>query len=258
MSDITFPTVGRTRKFAFYFVVGFFCLLLAVFLTFAIPLLPSVVVGWFDRDLFSVHQLHEMNNAALSLLILIGVALQLRHPERKVAGLLMVIMVIATGFVLNIVIGVSPLAELPFLLFPLAAAALHPRRAEMLRLGRIGQRELLALVAVAAVPLVVYAYRHVNLQVAAPAADTHAQFRHYSSMAGYSLGIVFIGLLASLDINGWRIPAWGAGFLAIFLGLTSVVFPHQTSSAGSLWGALAIVWGLAFIAVAEWKRRQVL
>jgi hypothetical protein len=256
MSNIALPTVGRARSIAFYLVVGFFCLFLFGFLTFAIPLLPSVVVGWFDRDLFGIHQLHEMNNAAFSLVIFFGMAVQLRHPERKVAGVLMVIAGIGAGFVINTALGRQPFGELPFLLFPLAAIALHPGRSEVRRLGRISQPALLALVAVATVPLFVYAFRHINMQLGAPAADTHAQFRHYSAMAGLTVAIVASGLLSSFGISGWWICGWGAGFLAVFLGATSLVFPYQASSAGLLWGTLTIVWGFVFIVVTERQRRH--
>jgi hypothetical protein len=66
--------------------------------------------------------------------------------------------------------------------------------------------------------------------------------------------VIAVGVLAGFKTVGWRIPAWGAGFVAVFFGLTSVVFPEQASSVGRLWGTLAIVWGLLFIGVAEWKR----
>lgn len=71
-----------------------------------------------------------------------------------------------------------------------------------------------------------------------------------------AIAILLVGLLASFKITGWSIPAWGAGFLLLYLGLTSVVFPGQASSVGVLWGALAIVGGLAFFAAAAWSRRK--
>jgi hypothetical protein len=43
--------------------------------------------------------------------------------------------------------------------------------------------------------------------------------------------------------------------VAIVFGLTSFVFPGQSSSISLPWAIAAIVWGLAFIGVAEWKRR---
>ena len=256
MSDIALPTVGRPRKIAFYLVVGFFSLLIFGFLTFAVPLLPSVVIGWFDRDLFGIHQLHEMNNGAISLLVLVGMVVQLRRPRHKLAGLLMALAAVGASFLVSLATGNMVAMELPFLLFPLAALALHPARGELRRLGRVGRPALLALVAVAAVPLLVYAFRQLNLQLSAPAADTHAQFRHYSAMAGIATAIVVMGLLASFDIGGWRLPAWGAGFLVLFLGLTSLVFPLQASSLGTIWAVLALVWGVAFIGVTEWERRR--
>lgn len=253
MTDITLSTVGRPRKIAFYIVVGLFCLMIVIFTSW---LLPVLVTGWFNPSHFGIHQLHEMNNAALNVVVLAGMALQLHRPERKVGGMLMVLLLVGTIFIINMVAGTNPMQILPFVLFPLVAALLHPNRGEMLRPGGIGQPILLALVAVAAAPLLLYAVNQINLQVAAPAGDSHAEFNHYITMAGLAIAILLAGLLASFKITGWSIPAWGAGFLLLYLGLTSVVFPGQASSVGALWGALAIVGGLAFFAVTAYLRRR--
>jgi hypothetical protein len=60
-----------------------------------------------------------------------------------------------------------------FLLFTAGAAWLHPRREEMLRLGRLGNPELLALVALVAVPLTIYVADQLCLQRGAAAGDSH-------------------------------------------------------------------------------------
>lgn len=254
MTDTAFPIVSQKRRVAFYVLVGLFSLLLIAFTGFMIPILPGVIIGWFTPDLFGIHQLHEMSNGALTWVILAGVLLQFHHPERKVAGVQMANVAVMTSLVISIVTGTFFPGTLLFLLFTLAVAWLHPKRGEMLRFRRIGQPELLALVAVAAVPLLLYAANQVSLQLGPAAADEHGQFTHYTAMANVAITILLLGLLASFGTTGWRIPAWGAGFVAIVLGLTSVVFPEQSSSVGLLWGGLAIVWGLAFIGIAEWKR----
>ena len=253
MTATTLPTVSRTRRLAFYIVVALFSLLMIAFTGFMIPILPGVIIGWFTPDLFGIHQLHEMSNGALAWVILAGVLLQFHHPERKVAGVQMANVAVMTSLVVNIVTGTFFPGTLLFLLFVLVVAWLHPKRGEMLRFRRIGQPELLALVAVAAVPLLLYATNQASLQLGPAAADAHGQFSHYATMANVAITVLLLGLLASFGTTGWRIPAWGAGFVAIVLGLTSVVFPGQASSVGLLWGILSLVWALAFIGVAEWK-----
>ena len=252
MTDAIFPIVSQKRRVAFYTIVVLFSLLLIALTGFLIPVLPSVIIGWFTPELFGTHQLHEMNGGALNWLILAGVMLQLHHPERKVAALQMANLVAISTIVVSLVAGTFFPPIILFLVFTVTIAYLHPNRQEMLRFGRPGLPELLTLVALAAVPLIIYAVNHINLQQIA--VDEHAEFTHYGTMATVAITLLLVGLLASFKTVGWRIPAWGAGFLAIVFGLTSVVFPEQSSSVGLLWGILAIVWGLIFIGVAEWKR----
>jgi hypothetical protein len=232
MTEATFPIASRKRQVGFYITVGLFSLLLIAFTGFMIPVLPSVIIGWFNPDLFGIHQLHEMNGGgAINWLLLAGMLLQLHHPERKVAALQMANLVVISTIVVSLVAGTFFFPIIIFLVFTVTAAYL---------------------VALAAVPLIIYAVNHINLQWIA--VDEHAELTHYGMMANMAVTLLLIGLLASFKTVGWPIPAWGAGFVAIVFGLTSVVFPEQSSSVGLLWGILAILWGLTFIGVAEWKR----
>jgi hypothetical protein len=254
MTGTAIPVVGPKRSVAFYVLAGLFSLLLIVFTGVMIPILPGVILGWFNPWLFGIHQLHEMNAGALNWLVLAGMLLQLNRPERKIAALQMTNLVVLVSIVVSLVAGTFFPPIILFLLFTAGAAWLHPRREEMLRLGRLGNPELLALVALAAVPLTFYAADQLSLQRGAGAGDSHAEFGHYAGMGALAITILLVAMLASFKTNGWRIPAWGAGFLAIFFGLTSGVFPGQASSVGMLWGSLSILWGIAFIGAAEWVR----
>jgi peptidoglycan/LPS O-acetylase OafA/YrhL len=134
-------------------------------------------------------------------------------------------------------------------------ASLHPARREFLRsfsLTRVN-RIMLALVTVAAVPLIVLASTNVGLQ--ATAGDDHAAMRHYGFMAAFGFGVVGVGLLASLRPDGWWIPAWVAGLLPSFLGLASLVYPAASSSLDVVWSLAAIAWGVVFVAAAELTQR---
>jgi hypothetical protein len=254
MTATTLPVVSRKRRVAFHIVVGVISLLLIAFTGVLAPILPGVIIGWFDPEIFGIHQLHEMNSGALSWLILAGMLLLLHKPERKVAALQMANLVFIVSIVVSLVAGTFFPPILLFLVLTAAAAWLHPKRQEMLRFGRPGHPELLALVALAAVPLIIFAVNQIDLQRLGAAGDPHAEFGHYGAMANVAVTLLFVGLLASFKTAGWRIPAWGASFVAVVFGRTSVVFPEQASSVGLLWGSLAIVWGLLFIGVAEWKR----
>jgi hypothetical protein len=254
MTGTALPIVSPKRRIVFYIPVVLLSVALIAFTGFMIPLLPGVIVGWFNPELFGIHQLHEMSNGALTWVTLAGVLLQLHRPERKVAAVQMVNLVVLVSLMIILATGTFFPGTLVFLLLTVAIAWLHPRRQEMLRFGRIRHPALLALVVIAAVPLLLYAAAQIRLQLGPSGADEHGQFAHYASMAYVMVTLLLLGLLASFGTTGWRIPAWATGFVAIVFGLTSVVFPGQTSSVGLPWAILAILWGLAFIGVAEWKR----
>jgi MFS family permease len=256
MTEMTSSSLSRGRRIAFYAPITLFSLLLITFSAIMVPILPSLVIGWFVPDLFGAHQLHEMVSGAISWLVLAGILVQLRQPERKVAGMQMALLVIIVSTIVSLIAGTFFAPSLLFLLFLVLAAAFHPRREEMLRFSPPYNRELLALVAVAAVPAFLYALDQLNLQQMAVAADEHAQFGHYAVMASAVITTILVGLLAGLRTKGWRIAGWGAGFVAVAFGLTSVVFPGQISSVGTLWGVLAVVWGVVFIGIAEWTQRR--
>ena len=84
----------------------------------------------------------------------------------------------------------------------------------------------------------------------------HVTVGHYRNMAVFSFIVILVGLLASFRIRGWRLAAWVAGFLPILLGLASVALPDAESSLGLVWGLATVIWGVAFITVAELTRRN--
>ncbi len=148
---------------------------------------------------------------------------------------------------------------------------------------------LLTLSIIAAVPLLAFALTNINLQIAggegtgffhtppafhsnlpdqepvndknaiATDADSetdhdeqeHSNQGHYRNMAALSFIIILTGILASIRPKGWRLAAWVAGLLPILFGFASAILPHAESGIGFIWGTAAIIWGAAFIAIAE-------
>jgi hypothetical protein len=133
----------------------------------------------------------------------------------------------------------------------LIAMVLHPAgRAffssfSVARLNRL----MVALVIVAAVPLMVFASTNIALQGTVP--DNHAAAGHYGFMAAFGFTVIGVGLLASLRPDGWRLTAWVTGLLAALLGVTSVIYPDAASSLSLPWALAAIAWGASFVAAAE-------
>ena len=244
MTDITLPMVSKTRRVTFYILVGLWLLIQIYASGFAFPYLPSVLVGWFQPE-FSEYMIGGAGNCVL----LAALISQLYKPESNVAGVQMLIIMITTSTIGSLIDGSYGWFLLMFWAIFGGIILLHPRRQDILRFGRPSNLELLALVGLAAVPVFIYVFNLWNLSFTTGDLS-------YSSHANIATDMFLYGLLASFKTSGWRVPAWSAGFLAIVYGLTSLVYPELISSVSMLWGILATVWGLVFIGVAEWKRRQ--
>jgi hypothetical protein len=111
---------------------------------------------------------------------------------------------------------------------------------------------MLALVILAAVPLVAFASTNIELQ--RTVTNEHTAMGHYGFMAAFSFTVVGVGLLASLRPAGWRLAAWAAGLLPVLLGITSVALPDVDSSFDPAWALLAMAWGLLFVGAAVLAR----
>lgn len=199
------------------------------------------------------HRVHDLTFSFLFGTAVVGILSQLRRPSRNVAGMLMALIPwIALGlasFLSNTWIRFAPTPFLAALTF--CAIVLHPTGSNFLRQFRISRvhRVMLALVIIAAVPLVAFAWANIGLQETST--NDHAGLGHYGFMAAWSFTVIGAALLASLRPDGWRLTAWVAGFLPALLGLTSLVFPDVASSLGLGWALAAVAWGVAFVAVPE-------
>jgi hypothetical protein len=136
----------------------------------------------------------------------------------------------------------------------LTAAFLHPTGRDFPRSFAVARVNwlMLALVIIAAVPLLVFASTNIGLQ--RTVADEHAAMGHYGFMAAFAFTIIGVGLLASLRPDGWRLTAWVAGLLPALLGVASLLYPDVSSSLDRAWALAAIAWGAGFVAAAELTR----
>jgi hypothetical protein len=132
-------------------------------------------------------------------------------------------------------------------------ALLHPTGREFFRSFSVSRVNwvMLALVIIAAVPLLVFASTNIGLQGTVP--DAHAGMGHYGFMAAFSFTVIGVGLLASVRPDGWRLTAWVAGLLPALLGFSSLLYP-VSSSLSLPWALAAMAWGVGFVAVAERTR----
>jgi len=225
------PRVSSPRRLAFRALAAFLVVLFG-FIFFG---LTSLVIGWFG-DLEGVAgPVTEIGYGALvGLILTVGLASQLRHPARQVAGLQQATLVIPALVAGSVLAMDSQNAEQLILLVPALGVLwlLHPARGQLLR-PPIQISPVLALLALlGAIPLMAYA-----LAMGAAAQE-------------------LTGLLAAFRTPGWRIPAWSAALALGVFGVASVLFPRHPASLGTAWGGLAIAGGILFAAAGEWEARR--
>lgn len=198
------------------------------------------------------HRMHDLTFTFLLGTSALGMLAQLRAPTRNGAGQLMALISWGALLLVSTLTNSWVFAPLPlFAALTLLAATLHPTGRDLIRSVAVSRvnRVMLALVVIAAVPLITFAFGNVGLQQTA--ANDHAALGHYGFMSAFSLTAIGVGLLASFRPDGWRPTAWVAGALPALLGLASLLVPDGESDLSVIWAVAAISWGITFVVVAE-------
>ena len=195
------------------------------------------------------HRVHDLTFSYLFGTAVLGMLAQLRRPSENVAGQVMALIPwVALGLASALSKTWIRFAPAPLLgALALLAIIFHPTGRNFFRSFRVARanRVMLALVIIAAVPLVVFASSNISLQ--STVTNDHAALGHYGFMAALCFTVIGVGLLASLRPDGWRLTGRVAGFLPALLGLASLVFPDVDSSLGLAWAFAAIAWGVGFV-----------
>lgn len=253
MEAVAGPTarVSRSRRMAFVIVTGLVGVFAGFFPLFGLPL---AVLAWFESSDGGIHRFHDLGWAALmGILLAVPALAQLRRPERKIAAMQQIAVV-----VVGIVLGYSVSGEYADVDHVVALTilaifvGLHPARGEFFGTRR-PSLALLAMTVAAAIPFFLYALDQAELQRALSPGEPHWEGEHWADMAKVALAVPLAALVAALRAPGFRIPAWCAGAAAAFLGTASIVYPDQASSFGRGWGTLALAGGLLFVVLAEWE-----
>lgn len=230
--------------------------------------LPGIF-GQMSHGAVDSHRFHDVTFGLLVTTGIVGVLAQLYRPSKNVAGMLMALIpflglllaaaLVDAGVIIERIdqdaglLRRNPL----YLIFAvtLVAALLHPAERDFFRSFSVSRVNwvMLALVGIAAVPLLVFASDSIALQQG-PAADAHVALGHYAFMAAFSFTVIGVGVLSSLRPDGWRLTAWVTGLLPAIIGFTSIIYQNLASSLSLGWALAAIAWGVAFIAVAELTR----
>ncbi|WP_254864202.1 hypothetical protein [Halovivax gelatinilyticus] len=254
-----FGRVRKGRSVRSLVRLGAFSLSLALAALMTVAFLPDLLallaLGWTGEvgAELGIHRLHVMGIAAVVGAFLLGLFSQAYRPRKRIAamwGAFGTILVVSVG---TLAYGVGrPEEVLPFLAVTSVALVAHPAGRGLLRRGSSYSPAMLALVAVAAVPLAAFALSQWSLSTSAT--DPHALDGHYVMMAGLVLAPLAYGTVAALGFVGWRLAAWIAALPIAYYGLLSAAFTTQSGSTGVAWGGAAVVWAIAFVAVAEYSR----
>jgi len=215
----------------------------------AVALFSLAAVVGLDQGERQEHRVHDLASAVQLGLLGAAMLIQAHVPERKIALTQLAVLTLTalgTGYALS---G-QPIALIGLILVALIVG-LHPARDLLLSRGRFSVL-LGILVVAAAVPLTPYALDQAAIQRAG-GFGIHWSEYHWASMAALALGLPLAGIAAAGGAPGRRLAAWLVGGASALFGAGSLAFPDQVSSFGSTGGAVAVVGGLLFIAVAEWE-----
>ena len=253
--------ISKTRRTWFSVLAVFFALVFGLLLFGWIGL----VGGWFMTGNDQIHRVHNIGSSGVATGILVALPLLIVSWRRDDVALLQMLGVAAIATVIGSVLSL----DWVFLIY---VAILAVPVVVLLAIARDWKRyvapgaglapELLVAAIVAAPFWSVFALTMARLQRAGPAEDPHVSMHHWTGMAIMAVGLVLMLVLASMRTEGWRIVAWLTGLGSVVYGVSSIVFatypgsdvPYP-SSEGSLWGTLAIVWGVAIVALTERRAR---
>jgi hypothetical protein len=242
-------TVPRWRVIAFRVVAWLFALAMGGFgLLFAIGSMTDP-----EEDLHAIHNVGGL--AGYAVVLAAGLALAGWRPRSQIAAF----QAAAAGAVAAGVAGLlggdllSGASAAPLVVVAILVA-LHPARAEVLRVGRPSV-PLLALTALALVPSVAYALTQTSLQRHAVAGDPHGDMDHYSGAGATVLILVLAALVASLGSRGSRVVAWLVGVGAVLHGVASLAYAGHVSALDTPWAWLSVAWGVAFVVAGELRSR---
>lgn len=215
-----------------------------------------LISGWFDPKDGGIHRFQDLAWGVIEgVILLAGIAPQLRRPARHAAALQQALVAIA-ALVLTMLLTLSidpPTIVAGVLL--LCLVALHPARAEVLRVRRTLDPTMLGLALSGAVPLLVFALHQASLMRTTSASNPLVQSSGYAGACAAAIAVTLVALLAAVR-GGTGSAAWSASTGALVLGIGSVVFPHHASSLGTTGGAAAIAGAGLFLGATLLRRRR--
>lgn len=263
-SDETAKSKARRRTFSV--VAVFVALWLLVLHVFG---LLEVVLMWLPTDTLAsmlpetaaeidAHRFHFMAIGVVSWALALAMLVQVRKPERRVAPLMLLVVMAVSALVLfglSGTVGEWLIEEVVMLALPVGLVVLlHPSRGRLLE--RPGLDRLMAvLAAVATVPWLAFVIDNAGSQWDDAAGDPHAAPEHWGIAALAGVIVVVAAWLGASRHPGWRLTAWIAVGASLLLGMNSAAFPDTASSLSMFWAVAASVWAIGFAAATVRRAR---
>jgi hypothetical protein len=197
-----------------------------------------------------VHRTHFLIVGIISWAFLLATFVQLRKPERRVASMLQLVVMVLGGTVVYAYSGTLGewLSEEWIVLVPvLVLALLHPKARDLVANPGF-DRKMTLLAGIAMIPWLAFIVDTSRLQLINAAGDAHAEMEHWATAALFGITIVACAIIGSTDHRGWRMPAWIAVAASMIFGIHSLVFPGRASGLTTAWAVAAVIWGMAFAA----------
>lgn len=207
-----------------------------------------------------VHRSHFMAIGLVAWTIVPAVLVQLRKPWRRVAPMLVAVVMGIAGATaygldgtLAAWVGEDLIVTIPILVL----AALHPRVRDLFRRPNFHPGMIRSGV-IGAVAWAVYALMQAQLQFRPAPGDIHGGIEHWGTAFLMAVAVIACAVIGASDHDGWRLPAWTAALVSILFGVHSLVFPGLASGLPTPWAIAAVVWGLVYaLALVRRSRRAV-
>jgi hypothetical protein len=247
----TAPRVaGRDwRAIVFRGVVSLIALLLGALATqlFFVPWLgsPPATADYIPE----LHRWHDAYIASFFVFLIVGSLLAAIARPRQ-TPLLVQFVLLGLGILVLFTLAPlnAPALAIAMIVFALVFAS-YPDTRALLRLPR-GERPslpILALAAVATVPLLFDAWENFRLQ--RTDMSEHATHGHWNGVVAVALTLIVAGYLAASRRPGGRALGIITGLAYLYLGAAAVTIPNYDGSWGVNGGYLSLAGGVAFIVV---------
>jgi hypothetical protein len=193
-----------------------------------------------------LHRWHGTDVAALLIVLVCGSALAL-IPRPRSAPLLAQFVLLAVGiFSAALTWPFVPDVVIPFVIVGALFAASYPDTRALFSFSREGaaSRPLLALSAIAAVPLLGNAWSNLHLQHTD--LSEHAHHSHWNGSFALALTLILAGFLVASRRPGWKVLGMLLALAYLYLGVSALLIPGYDGSWGYLGGMLALIGAVAF------------